>query len=203
LADTTHPITAPPGAKRIDPHEVGSGVTRRDFLILATGAFAAVGAAGTLWPFVDQMNPDAAALALASTEVDVSSIEQGQSIIAVWQGKPVAVRYRTDDEMKAAQQVSLDDLKDPIARNANLASSAPATDENRTRPGKEQWLVMVQVCTHLGCVPLGQQGDFGGWFCPCHGSQYDTAGRIRRGPAPENMAIPPYTFTNDTTLRIG
>jgi ubiquinol-cytochrome c reductase iron-sulfur subunit len=203
LSDTTHPITAPPGAKRIDPHEVGTGVTRRDFLVIATGAFAAVGVAGTLWPFIDQMNPDAAALALASTEVDVSSIEPGQSIIAVWQGKPVAVRYRTEEEMKAAQQVPLDDLKDPIARNANLDSNAPATDGNRTRPGKEEWLVMVQVCTHLGCVPLGQQGDFGGWFCPCHGSQYDTAGRIRRGPAPENMAIPPYTFTNDTTLRIG
>jgi ubiquinol-cytochrome c reductase iron-sulfur subunit len=193
LADTTHPITA----------DAGAGVTRRDFLILATGAFAAVGVAGTLWPFIDQMNPDAAALALASTEVDISSIEAGQSIIAVWQGKPVAVRYRTEDEMKAAKEVPLGDLKDPIARNANIDSSAPATDENRAAPGKEQWLVMVQVCTHLGCVPLGQQGDFGGWFCPCHGSQYDTAGRIRRGPAPENMAIPPYEFTNDTTLRIG
>jgi ubiquinol-cytochrome c reductase iron-sulfur subunit len=161
LSDTTHPTTAPSGAKRIDPHEVGTGVTRRDFLVIATGAFAAVGVAGTLWPFIDQMNPDAAALALASTEVDVSSIEPGQSIIAVWQGKPVAVRYRTEEEMKAAQQVPLDELKDPNARNANLDSNATATDENRTRPGKEEWLVMVQVCTHLGCVPLGQQGDFG------------------------------------------
>ena len=203
MADTTHPITAAPGAKRIDPHEVGTGATRRDFLIIATGAFAAVGTAGVLWPFIDQMNPDAAALALASTEVDVSSIEQGQSVIAVWQGKPVAVRYRTEEEMKAARDVPIEELADPLARNANIDASAPATDENRATPGKEEWLVMVQVCTHLGCVPLGQQGDFGGWFCPCHGSQYDTAGRIRRGPAPENMAIPPYKFTSDTTLVIG
>ena len=161
MADTTHPITAAPGAKRIDPHEVGTGATRRDFLIIATGAFAAVGTAGVLWPFIDQMNPDAAALALASTEVDVSSIEQGQSVIAVWQGKPVAVRYRTEEEMKAARDVPIEELADSLARNANIDASAPATDENRATPGKEEWLVMVQVCTHLGCVPLGQQGDRG------------------------------------------
>jgi ubiquinol-cytochrome c reductase iron-sulfur subunit len=203
LADTTHPITAAPGAKRIDPHEVGTDVTRRDFLVIATGAFAAVGVAATVWPFVDQMNPDAAALALASIEVDVSSIEQGQSVTVTWQGKPVAVRYRTDAETQQAREVALDDLKDTLARNANLDSDAPATDANRSVPGKEQWLVMVQVCTHLGCIPLGQQGEYGGWFCPCHGSVYDTAGRIRRGPAPENMLIPPFAFITDTTLRIG
>ena len=203
MADTTHPITAPPGVKRIDPHEVEAGVTRRDFLIIATGAFAAVGAAATLWPFIDQMNPDASELALASIEVDVASIVQGQSIIVNWRGKPVVIRYRTGQEMQEAQQVSLDDLPDRLARNANLDPNAPATDANRTIPGKEEWMVMIQVCTHLGCIPLGQQGDFGGWFCPCHGSQYDTAGRIRRGPAPENMAIPPYKFTTDTSLLIG
>jgi ubiquinol-cytochrome c reductase iron-sulfur subunit len=200
---TTHPITAGPEAKHIEPHEAGMDVTRRDFLLIATGAFAAIGAAATLWPFIDQMNPDASALALASTEVDVSAIEPGQSITVVWRGKPVAIRYRTEAETKEAQEVSLDDLKDPLARNANLDDNAPATDANRAVPGKEQWLVMVQVCTHLGCIPLGQQGEFGGWFCPCHGSVYDTAGRIRRGPAPENMAIPPFAFTNDTTLNVG
>jgi len=177
--------------------------TRRDFLLIATGAFAAVGAAATVWPFIAQMNPDAAALALASIDVDVSSLEEGQSIIVNWRGKPVFVRYRTAKEMQEAEEVSLDDLKDPVARNANLDPAAPATDANRSAAGKEPWLVMIGVCTHLGCVPLGQQGEYGGWFCPCHGSQYDTAGRIRKGPAPENMHIPPYTFTSDTSIQIG
>ena len=203
MADTTHPITASPAAKHIEPHEVGVGVTRRDFLLIATGAFAAVGAAATLWPFIDQMNPDASALALASTEVDLSAIEPGQSITVMWRGKPVFIRNRTDAEVAAAREVSVDDLKDPLARNANLDDNAPATDENRAIADREAWLVMVGVCTHLGCVPLGQQGEFGGWFCPCHGSVYDTAGRIRRGPAPENLLIPPHAFTSDTMLRIG
>jgi ubiquinol-cytochrome c reductase iron-sulfur subunit len=204
LADTTHPITAAPGAKRIEPHEVGTDISRRDFLVIATGAFAAVGIAGTLWPFIDQMNPDAAALALASTEVDISSVEEGQSITVMWRGVPVFIRHRTQAEIDAARDVSLSELKDPAARNANLSDpNAPATDDNRAASGREPWLIMVGVCTHLGCVPLGQQGDFGGWFCPCHGSQYDTAGRIRFGPAPENMAVPPFAFLDDTTLRIG
>jgi ubiquinol-cytochrome c reductase iron-sulfur subunit len=176
---------------------------RRDFLLIATGAFAAVGTAAILWPFIDQMNPDAAALALASIDVDVSSIEEGQSITVNWRGKPVFIRYRTAKEMQEAEDVALDDLPDPLARNLNLDPNAPATDANRAAEGKEPWLVMVGVCTHLGCVPLGQQGAFGGWFCPCHGSVYDTAGRIRRGPAPENMYIPPYTFTSDTMIRVG
>jgi ubiquinol-cytochrome c reductase iron-sulfur subunit len=205
LSDTTsHPITASPDARHVEPHEVGSdGVTRRDFLILATGAFAAVGVGATLWPFIDQMNPDAAALALASIEVDISSIQEGQSITVMWRGKPVEIRYRTAAEMQEAQDAALGDLKDPIARNANLEDAAPATDENRAVPGREQWLVMIKVCTHLGCIPLGEQGAFGGWFCPCHGSVYDTAGRIRSGPAPENMAIPPYTFPSETTVVVG
>jgi ubiquinol-cytochrome c reductase iron-sulfur subunit len=184
-------------------HGDSHGATRRDFLLIATGAFAAVGTAATVWPFIDQMNPDAAALALASIEVDISPIEQGQSVIVNWRGKPVVIRYRTEKEMQEAEKVSLDELKDPIARNANLPADAPATDANRTIPGKEEWMVMIQVCTHLGCIPLGQQGQFGGWYCPCHGSQYDTAGRIRFGPAPENMFIPEFSFTNDTTVRIG
>jgi ubiquinol-cytochrome c reductase iron-sulfur subunit len=204
LADTTHPITASPQAKHIEPHEVGTDISRRDFLLIATGAFAAVGAAATLWPFIDQMNPDASALALASTEVDLSAIQPGQSITVMWRGKPVFIRNRTEAEIAAAREVPLDELKDPLARNANLDENAPATDENRSAGAeREAWLVMVGVCTHLGCVPLGEQGEYGGWFCPCHGSVYDTAGRIRRGPAPENLLIPPHAFTGDTTLRVG
>jgi ubiquinol-cytochrome c reductase iron-sulfur subunit len=200
---TTHPITASPAAKRIEPHEAGMDITRRDFLLIATGAFATVGLAATLWPFIDQMNPDASALALASIDVDVAAIEPGQAITVMWRGKPVFIRNRTEAEIAAAREVDLDELKDQLARNANLDPDAPATDENRAAPEKEAWLIMVGVCTHLGCVPLGQQGEFGGWFCPCHGSAYDTAGRIRRGPAPENMLIPPFAFSNDTIVRIG
>lgn len=203
MADTTHPITAAPGAKRIDPHEVGTDVSRRDFLIIATGAFAAVGAAAIAWPLIDQMNPDAAALALASIEVDISSVAEGQSITVMWRGVPVFIRHRSAAEIESAKNVPLAELKDPLARNQNLDSNAPATDENRAATGKEPWLIMVGVCTHLGCVPLGQQGDYGGWFCPCHGSQYDTAGRIRRGPAPENMVVPTFTFLSDEVVRIG
>ncbi|WP_102958845.1 ubiquinol-cytochrome c reductase iron-sulfur subunit [Mangrovicella endophytica] len=177
--------------------------TRRDFLYIATGAVAAVGAASVAWPFIDQMNPDAATLALAEIEVDVSQVAVGQSITAKWRGKPIFIRQRTPEEIEAAKTVSLDELKDPVARNANLGADAPATDENRSAKGKEAWLVMVGVCTHLGCIPLGQSGDYNGWFCPCHGSTYDTSGRIRSGPAPENMAIPAFEFISDTTVRIG
>ncbi|HSG95966.1 MAG TPA: ubiquinol-cytochrome c reductase iron-sulfur subunit [Afifellaceae bacterium] len=177
--------------------------TRRDFLLIATGAFGAVGAASLAWPFIHQMNPDASALALASTEVDISSIEPGQSIKVFWRGKPVFIRYRTEKEIAEARAVSLDELPDTAARNANIADNADASDENRAVEGREEWIIMVGVCTHLGCIPLGEQGEFGGWFCPCHGSHYDTAGRIRIGPAPENLAIPEYTFLDDTTLRIG
>jgi ubiquinol-cytochrome c reductase iron-sulfur subunit len=195
LADTTQSIAA-------DPH-AGGDVTRRDFLLIATGAFAAVGAAASIWPLIDQMNPDAAALALSSIEIDTSAIQQGQAVTVMWRGKPVVIRYRTEDEMQEAQDVSVDDLPDPLARNDNIDPSAPATDANRTVPGREEWMVMVKVCTHLGCIPLGELGEYGGWFCPCHGSQYDTAGRIRRGPAPENMLIPPFEFIDDTVVRIG
>jgi ubiquinol-cytochrome c reductase iron-sulfur subunit len=203
LADSTHPITAAPEARHITPGEVGTGVTRRDFLLIATGAFAAVGTVTAIWPFISQMNPDASALALSSIDVDVSSIQPGQSVTVMWRGKPVFIRLRTDAEVEAARAVALDELRDTNARNPNVAADAPATDANRAAGSDEHWLVMVGVCTHLGCVPLGQQGNFGGWFCPCHGSHYDTAGRIRLGPAPENLAIPPLEFVSDTTVRIG
>ncbi|CAN7206481.1 MULTISPECIES: ubiquinol-cytochrome c reductase iron-sulfur subunit [Aminobacter] len=177
---------------------------RRDFLYVATGMAGAVGAAAVAWPFIDQMRPDASTLAASSVEVDVSSLTPGMSLTVKWRGKPVFIRNRTPEEIKAAKEVPMADLKDPVARNANISSDAQATDIDRTAgEGKENWLVMVGVCTHLGCVPLGQQGDFGGWFCPCHGSHYDTAGRIRKGPAPENLHIPNFQFLSDTTIRIG
>ncbi len=177
---------------------------RRDFLYVATGMAGVVGAAAVAWPFIDQMRPDASTLAASSVEVDVSSVTPGMSLTVKWRGKPVFIRNRTPEEIKAAQEVPVADLKDPVARNANISSDAQATDIDRTAgEGKENWLVMVGVCTHLGCVPLGQQGDFGGWFCPCHGSHYDTAGRIRKGPAPENLHIPTFQFISDATIRIG
>ncbi|GLS32106.1 ubiquinol-cytochrome c reductase iron-sulfur subunit [Mesorhizobium albiziae] len=177
---------------------------RRDFLYIATGMAGAVGAAAVAWPFIDQMRPDASTLAASSIEVDVASVTPGMSLTVKWRGKPVFIRNRTPEEIKAAQDVPLAELKDPVARNANLANDAEATDIDRSAgEGKENWLVMVGVCTHLGCVPLGQQGDFGGWFCPCHGSHYDTAGRIRRGPAPENLPVPAFQFISDTKIRIG
>lgn len=177
--------------------------TRRDFLYVTTGAVAAVGAALTVWPFIDQMNPDAAALALAQVDVDVSSLEPGMSLTVKWRGKPVFIRYRTEQEIAESADVPVESLPDRLARNANLPADAPATDANRGTEGREAWLIQVGICTHLGCVPLGQQGAYGGWFCPCHGSAYDTAGRIRQGPAPENLPIPVYEFLSDTQIRIG
>lgn len=178
--------------------------TRRDFLYIATGAVAAVGGLATAVAFINTMNPDASTLALASTDVDLAPIAEGQSITIKWRGKPVFIRHRTPKEIEEAKAVPVADLMDSSARNPNIDdAAAPATDQNRAAVGKEQWLVMIGTCTHLGCVPLGQSGDYNGWFCPCHGSHYDTAGRIRKGPAPENLHIPPYAFTNDTTVRIG
>ena len=169
--------------------------TRRDFLYLATGMAADVGAGAVAWPFIDQMRPDASTLAQASIEVNVSALEPGMSLTVKWRGKPVFIRNRTEQEVEEAKAVPLDDLKDPVARNQNLAGDAGEDKEN--------WIVMIGTCTHLGCVPLGQAGDFGGWFCPCHGSHYDTAGRIRKGPAPENLHIPPYAFSSDDVITIG
>ena len=185
---------------------------RRDFLNIATGSVAAVGAALAVWPFVNQMNPDASVLALASVEVDLAPIAEGQEITIKWRGNPVFIRHRLAAEIEAANKVAVTDLKDPLARNANLPDSDQATDANRVVGGKEQYLVMMGVCTHLGCVPIGNEGEYavvegnvkhGGWFCPCHGSMYDTAGRIRKGPAPENLAVPQYAYLSDTKIRIG
>jgi ubiquinol-cytochrome c reductase iron-sulfur subunit len=170
------------------------GVVRRDFLILATGAFGAIGAAIVAWPIIDSMNPTADVLALASTEVDLSAVEVGQSITVKWRGRPVFVRHRTEAEINEAEAVPVDELPDP------------QSDEARVE--KPEWLIVVGVCTHLGCVPLGQRpgdprGEFGGWFCPCHGSHYDTSGRIRKGPAPNNLVVPGYRFLDDNTVEIG
>ncbi|NMN72189.1 ubiquinol-cytochrome c reductase iron-sulfur subunit, partial [Rhizobium sp. 57MFTsu3.2] len=169
--------------------EITGEPTRRDFLYLTTGMAGAVGAVAVAWPFIDQMRPDASTLALASIEVDVSSLEPGMSLTAKWRGKPIFIRNRTPEEVKAADEVPLSDLKDPVARNANLPSDAQATGVDRSAgKDKENWIVMIGSCTHLGCIPLGQAGEYNGWFCPCHGSVYDTAGRIRKGPAPQNLA---------------
>ncbi len=176
--------------------EIKEEPTRRDFLYVTTGAFAAVGGAAAVWPLIDQMNPDASVKALASIEADISAIEEGQSVTFKWRGKPVFVRHRTASEIEEANAVPLEDLKDP------------ATDAERVLAGHEEWLVMVGLCTHLGCVPLGQKpseekGEYNGWFCPCHGSHYDTAGRIRKGPAPKNLVLPPFEFLSDTLIKIG
>ena len=162
---------------------------RRDFIFTASYALGAVGLGATVWPLIDQMNPDASVKALASTEVDISGVEKGQSITVLWRGKPVFIRRRTEEEIAKAKDVKLDDLPHP------------ETDEERAK--NPEWLVMLGVCTHLGCVPLGDKGEYGGWFCPCHGSHYDTSGRIRKGPAPTNMEVPKYEFVNSNTIKIG
>jgi ubiquinol-cytochrome c reductase iron-sulfur subunit len=165
------------------------GETRRDFLYVATAAAAVVGTGAALWPMVDSMNPSADVLALATTEVDLAPIEPGQAITVVWQSKPVFVRHRTAEEIAAAENVDVADLREP------------QTDAERVQ--RPEWLILIGICTHLGCIPLGEKGEFGGWLCPCHGSHYDTSGRIRKGPAPENLKVPPYAFTSDTTIVIG
>jgi ubiquinol-cytochrome c reductase iron-sulfur subunit len=183
-------------------------MSRRDVILIAAGGFTAIGTVAALWPLLDQMNPDASTLSLAITDVDLAPIEVGQAITVMWRGKPIFIRHRTPEEIEQAKATPLDDLIDPLARNVNLPVDAPATDENRAASEREPWLIMIGICTHLGCIPQGQapgqyKGEYGGWFCPCHGSQYDTAGRVRVGPAPENMYIPPYAFTSDTKIRIG
>ncbi|MDL2397339.1 ubiquinol-cytochrome c reductase iron-sulfur subunit [Rhizobium mayense] len=191
-------------SEHITTGETTGEPTRRDFLYLTTGMAGAVGAVAFAWPFIDQMRPDASTLALASIEVDVSSLEPGMSMTVKWRGRPVFIRNRTQKEIDDAKGAQISDLKDPIARNANLPADAQATDVARSAgDGKENWLVMIGVCTHLGCIPLGQAGEYGGWFCPCHGSVYDTAGRIRHGPAPQNLAIPVYAFTAEKKIKVG
>ena len=178
--------------------------TRRDFLYYATGGAGAVLAGAAVWPLINQMNPSADVLALASIRVDVSGVSQGSQLTVLWQGKPVFIRYRTEEERDDARAEDPASMPDPLARNANATDpGAPATDENRALDADGLWLVQMGVCTHLGCVPLGDAGDFGGWFCPCHGSHYDKSGRIRRGPAPENLPIPVAGFVDATTLQIG
>lgn len=170
--------------------------SKRDFLYLTAAATGAVGAASMGWAFINSMNPAADTLALSTTEVNLSPIEEGQAITVMWRGKPVFVRRRTAEEIAAAEEVDQSLLRDP------------QSDADRIVDGKKEWLVVVGICTHLGCVPLGQKpaeikGEYGGWFCPCHGSHYDSSGRIRKGPAPTNLPVPEYTFINDTTIKIG
>jgi len=169
---------------------------RRDFLHVAAASMAGVGGILAMWPFVDQMNPAADTLALSSVEVDISSIAAGEAIVIKWQGKPVFIRHRTATEIDEARAVAVDSLIDK------------QSDGDRVLPGHDDWLVVIGTCTHLGCVPLGSKsgddrGEYGGWFCPCHGSHYDTSGRIRKGPAPKNLAVPKYAFVSDTMIKIG
>jgi ubiquinol-cytochrome c reductase iron-sulfur subunit len=182
MADTAHP-----GAPGTEP-------TRRDFLTLTAAAVGAVGAASAIWPFIGSMNPAKDTLALSTTEVDLSPVQVGQRITVTWRGKPIFIDHRAEEEIKKARDVDVASLPDP------------ETDDKRVK--KPEWLVLVGICTHLGCIPGGQRtgddkGEYGGWFCPCHGSTYDTSGRIRKGPAPRNLEVPPYAFTGDTQIKIG
>jgi ubiquinol-cytochrome c reductase iron-sulfur subunit len=167
------------------------GSTRRDFIVLTASAVACAGAAVAAVPFISSLAPDKAVLAVGSTEVDLSKIKEGETLTVMWRGQPVFVRHRTQDEVKVAETTLMSDLRDP------------QEDSARVKKGREKWLITVGVCTHLGCVPLANKGDYNGWFCPCHGSHYDTSGRIRKGPAPLNLPVPPYEFINDTIIKIG
>ena len=162
---------------------------RRDFIFTASYTLGGVGVGAAVWPLIDQMNPDASVKALSSTEVNVSEVQPGQSITVLWRSKPVFIKRRTEEEIAKARQVDLKELKDP------------EKDEDRAK--NPEWLVMVGICTHLGCVPLGNKGEYDGWFCPCHGSHYDTSGRIRKGPAPTNLEVPKYEFVDSNTIKIG
>lgn len=170
--------------------------SKRDFLKLLTGSTAVIGAAALAWPLIDSMNPAGDTLALSSVDVDLTPVPDGQGITIVWRGKPVFVRARTDAEIKTAEGTPMSALLDP------------QQDSARVKAGHEKWLILVGICTHLGCVPLGNKstdprGEYGGWFCPCHGSQYDVSGRVRHGPAPSNLLVPPYAFATDTKVKIG
>ena len=162
---------------------------RRDFLFTATYALGAVGVVSAIWPLVDQMNPDSSVKALSTTEVDITNIDPGKTITVLWRGKPIFIRRRTKKEIEEASAVDMKDLKDP--------------EKDSDRVKNPEWLVMVGVCTHLGCVPLNDKGEFNAWFCPCHGSHYDTSGRVRKGPAPKNLEIPKYEFVDNNTIKIG
>jgi ubiquinol-cytochrome c reductase iron-sulfur subunit len=166
--------------------------TRRDFLFVATGAFAAVGGVASLWPFISQMNPDAATIAAgAPIEVDLAPIAEGQDIKVFWRGKPIYIMNRTKKQVEEARSVAVDSLRDP------------ESDQARVKEGHDNWLVVIGICTHLGCIPIAHEGNYDGFFCPCHGPQYDSSGRIRQGPAPANLPVPPYQFVSDTKIQIG
>lgn len=183
---------------------VADSTSRRDFLYYATAGVGAVAAGAAIWPIVNQMSPSADVRALATVRVDISGLAPGTQLTVKWRGKPVFIRHRTEDEVSRARSEALSALPDTDARNPNLPPDTTAIDQNRSIPGQEAFLVMIGVCTHLGCVPLGDgAGDFGGWFCPCHGSHYDTAGRIRKGPAPENLHIPTLNVSEDLVLTLG
>jgi ubiquinol-cytochrome c reductase iron-sulfur subunit len=187
---------AAPSAAAATHHAAPADVTRRDMLQLIAISGAAIGAGAIAWPLIDSMNPSKDVLALSSVEVELAPVIEGQGITIVWQGKPIFVRHRTAAEIKEAQDTPLGQLIEP------------QTDAARVKAGHDQWIVLIGICTHLGCVPLGNKpsdprGDFGGWFCPCHGSQYDTSGRVRHGPAPANLALPPYAFESDTKIKVG
>jgi ubiquinol-cytochrome c reductase iron-sulfur subunit len=186
MADSMVSHGAPPAAQ--------DGETRRDFLYLVTGSFTAVGVGAIVWPFISSMNPARDVLALSTTEVDLTPVATGSAVTVVWRGKPVFVRNRTAEEVQTARQVPMSQLPDP--------------EPDQARVKKDEWLIVVGICTHLGCVPLGQKptdprGEYGGWFCPCHGSHYDTAGRIRKGPAPVNLVVPDYAFNGDAKITVG
>lgn len=184
----SHHISTPP-SEPADKYE--DGTTRRDFMVLTASALGAVGACAVAWPFVNSMNPSSDVLALSSIEVDLSPIQPGQTIKVKWRGVPVFIRHRTQEDIDLARSVAMSELKDP------------QKDEDRVQKGHEQWLVMRGVCTHLGCIPLSDAGDYKGWFCPCHGSHYDGSGRVRKGPAPKNLEVPQYTFLSDNRIKIG
>lgn len=176
---------------------------RRDFLYVATAAAGTVATGAAVWPLINQMNPSADVRAVATKEVDVSAVEEGTQLTVMYLGKPVFIRHRSAAEIEAARAVDITGLRDQSAENANLGAEADASDANRALDEEGRWLVMTGVCTHLGCIPLGNAGEFGGWYCPCHGSHYDTAGRIRKGPAPRNLPIPVVAFIADGIIRLG
>ncbi len=183
-------------------HDGGDEPTRRDFIYIATAATAAVGAGALAWPLIDQMSAAADTLAASSVEIDTSKVEEGQQIKVLWRGKPIFVRYRTDKEIEMADAVDVSKLRDPQTDDARFVPT-PSGKINK------HMLVMIGVCTHFGCIPIGEQGKahptshYGGWYCPCHGSEYDTSGRIRQGPAPKNMYIPPYKYITDSIIKVG
>ncbi len=178
---------------------------RRDFIVQAALSFAGVGSMVALWPFLHQMNPNSATPALNITEVDLTPIRPGQAVTVLWQGNPVIVRHRTAEEVQRARRASLFALRDGLARNDALPKRAPATDANRTKAGHEQWLVVVGLCTHMGCrlLPATVSADDEGWFCPCHAARFDVSGRVRGGPAPTNLVVPPYKFLSPLRISIG